>query len=61
MTSTGSYDRQGGKYKSEPGNNEKARVKGGSYLASTLSYTDDAVALVGQQCFNVCHQAMPPI
>ena len=38
-----------------------ARVECGSHLASTLGYTDDAVALVCQQPFNVCHQAVPPI
>ena len=38
-----------------------ARTECGSHLASTLGYTDDAVALVCQQPFNVCHQAVPPI
>ena len=60
-TSTGSYNTQGRKYTREPGNNENTRVERGSDLASALSYTDDTMALVGQQCFNVCHQAMPPI
>ncbi len=71
MTSTGSDDNQrgsynrepgnNGKYRREPGNNENTKVEGSSYLAGTLSYTDDAMALVGQQCFNVCHEAMAPV
>lgn len=60
----GKYNREpdnNGKCNRKPGNNKNAKVEGSSYLASALSYTDDAVALVGQQSFNVRHQAMRPI